>query len=128
MKHLKRHINVAINKEYLWRVQVYTFRKYKIKNRKQLTLTLSPEKLGKIRSLEIGYGRFMETGERQKMLSPIFVVMQDYRYSDFISRLSPENMVKCIRKPDFIYKSVKTNTEVHSPTLCYLRKRNRSLE
>ena len=30
MKHLKRHINVAINKEYM-DIQKYAFRKYKIK-------------------------------------------------------------------------------------------------
>lgn len=39
MKHLKRHINVAINKEYM-DIQKYAFRKYKIKIGRKWTYTL----------------------------------------------------------------------------------------
>ena len=56
MKHLKRHINVAINKEYM-EIQKYAFRKYKIKSVENNHTHLSPEELGKIESLELG-GRF----------------------------------------------------------------------
>lgn len=34
MKHLKRHINVAINKDYM-EIQKYAFRKYKIRNNEE---------------------------------------------------------------------------------------------
>lgn len=42
MKHLKRHINVAINKEYM-DIQKYAFRKYKIKTVENGHTHLSPE-------------------------------------------------------------------------------------
>lgn len=74
MKHLKRHINVAINKEYM-EIQKYAFRKYKIKSVENNHTHLSPEELGKIESLELGDGSL--NWKRPKMLSS-FVVMQDY--------------------------------------------------
>ena len=74
MKHLKRHINVAINKEYM-EIQKYAFRKYKSEVLRIIILTSLPEELGKIESLELG-GRFTKL-EKTKMLSS-FVVMQDY--------------------------------------------------
>lgn len=74
MKHLKRHINVAINKEYM-EIQKYAFRKYKIKSVENNHTHLSPEELGKIESLELGDGSL--NWKRPKMLSS-FVVMRDY--------------------------------------------------
>ena len=44
MKHLKRHINVAINKEYM-DIQKYAFRKYKIKTVENGHTHLAPEEL-----------------------------------------------------------------------------------
>lgn len=46
MKHLKRHINVAINKEYM-DIQKYAFRKYKIKTVENGHTHLAPEELEK---------------------------------------------------------------------------------
>ena len=42
MKHLKRHINVAINKDYI-EIQKYAFRKYKIKTIENKHTHLSPD-------------------------------------------------------------------------------------
>lgn len=50
MKHLKRHINVAINKDYM-EIQKYAFRKYKIKTIENKHTHLTPEELEKLEQL-----------------------------------------------------------------------------
>ena len=52
MKHLKRHINVAINKEYM-DIQKYAFRKYKIKTVENGHTHLAPEELEKMETLQL---------------------------------------------------------------------------
>lgn len=110
MKHLKRHINVAINKEYM-EIQKYAFRKYKIKSVENNHAHLSPEELGKIESLELG-GRFTKLEKTKDAF--LFCCYAGLRYSDF-TNLSPENIVKMHQETWLIYKSVKTNTEVRLP-------------
>lgn len=110
MKHLKRHINVAINKEYM-EIQKYAFRKYKIKSVENNHTHLSPEELGKIESLELG-GRFTKLEKTKDAF--LFCCYAGLRYSDF-TNLSPENIVKMHQETWLIYKSVKTNTEVRLP-------------
>ena len=51
MKHLKRHINIAINKEYI-EIQKYAFRKYKIKTVEEQTYPFSSRRTGTIRTFE----------------------------------------------------------------------------
>lgn len=85
MKHLKRHINVAINKEYM-EIQKYAFRKYKIKSVENNHTHLSPEELGKIESLELG-GRFTKLEKTKDAF--LFCCYAGLRYSDF-TNLSPE--------------------------------------
>ena len=109
-KHLKRHINVAINKEYM-EIQKYAFRKYKIKSVENNHTHLSPEELGKIESLELG-GRFTKLEKTKDAF--LFCCYAGLRYSDF-TNLSPENIVKMHQETWLIYKSVKTNTEVRLP-------------
>lgn len=110
MEHLKRHINVAINKEYM-EIQKYAFRKYKIKSVENNHTHLSPEELGKIESLELG-GRFTKLEKTKDAF--LFCCYAGLRYSDF-TNLSPENIVKMHQETWLIYKSVKTNTEVRLP-------------
>lgn len=110
MKLLKRHINVAINKEYM-EIQKYAFRKYKIKSVENNHTHLSPEELGKIESLELG-GRFTKLEKTKDAF--LFCCYAGLRYSDF-TNLSPENIVKMHQETWLIYKSVKTNTEVRLP-------------
>lgn len=110
MKYLKRHINVAINKEYM-EIQKYAFRKYKIKSVENNHTHLSPEELGKIESLELG-GRFTKLEKTKDAF--LFCCYAGLRYSDF-TNLSPENIVKMHQETWLIYKSVKTNTEVRLP-------------
>lgn len=110
MKHLKRHINVAINKEYL-EIQKYAFRKYKIKTVENKHTHLTPEELERLEKLRLT-GRCMKY---QKTLDAfLFCCYAGMRYSDFIN-LSPDSIVDIHQETWLLYKSIKTGTEVRLP-------------
>lgn len=110
MKHLKRHINTAINKDYM-EIQKYAFRKYKIKTVENKHTHLSPEELEKLEKLKLT-GRF---ARMQKTLDAfLFCCYAGMRYSDFVN-LSPDNIVEIRQEIWLIYKSIKTRTEVRLP-------------
>lgn len=110
MKHLKRHINVAINKDYM-EIQKYAFRKYKIKTIENKHTHLNPEELDKLEQLNLT-GRY---SKYQKTLDAfLFCCYAGMRYSDFVN-LSSDNIVEIRQEVWLIYKSVKTNTEVRLP-------------
>lgn len=110
MKHLKRHINVAINKEYM-DIQKYAFRKYKIKSVEGRHTHLSPEELHKLEEVQL-------TEKFAKLQKPkdafLFCCYAGLRYSDF-THLTSENIIEFHREFWLIYKSVKTGTEVRLP-------------
>lgn len=110
MKHLKRHINVAINKEYM-EVQKYAFRKYKIKSVENGHTHLSPEELNRLEELAFDerYARLRKTKD-----AFLFCCYAGLRYSDFVN-LMPENIVEIHQETWLIYKSVKTRIEVRLP-------------
>lgn len=110
MKHLKRYINVAINKEYM-DIQKYAFRKYKIKSIEGSHTHLAPEELHKFENLQL-IGRYTRLQKTKDAF--LFCCYAGLRYSDF-TNLSPENIVKMHQETWLIYKSVKTNTEVRLP-------------
>lgn len=110
MKHLKRHVNIAINKEYI-EIQKYAFRKYKIKTIENKHTHLVPEELERLENLILSdiYVKL------QKSLDAfLFCCYAGMRYSDFIN-LSSENIVDINQETWLIYKSVKTGTEVRLP-------------
>lgn len=110
MKHLKRHVNIAINKEYI-EIQKYAFRKYKIKTIENKHIHLVPEELERLENLILS-GRYVKL---QKSLDAfLFCCYAGMRYSDFIN-LSSENFVDINQETWLIYKSVKTGTEVRLP-------------
>lgn len=110
MKHLKRHVNIAINKEYI-EIQKYAFRKYKIKTIENKPTHLVPEELERLENLILS-GRYVKL---QKSLDAfLFCCYAGMRYSDFIN-LSSENFVDINQETWLIYKSVKTGTEVRLP-------------
>lgn len=110
MKHLKRHVNMAINKNYM-EMQTYAFRNYKIKTVESKHTHLSPEELEKLEKLSLT-GKY---AEHQKALDAfLFCCYAGMRYSDFVN-LSPGNIVKIHQNTWLIYKSVKTNIEVRLP-------------
>ena len=110
MKHLKRHINVAINKEYM-EIQKYAFRKYKIKSVENKHTHLSPDELYKIEKLSLGdkYARLEKTKD-----AFLFCCYAGMRYSDFVN-LTAENIVKIQKDTWLIYKTIKTRIEVRLP-------------
>lgn len=110
MKHLKRHINTAINKEYI-EIQKYAFRKYRIKTVENKHTHLIPEELEKLEALNLS-GRYAKY--RKPLDAFLFCCYAGMRYSDFIS-LSPENIVSIGQETWLIYQSVKTRAEVHLP-------------
>ncbi len=110
MKHLKRHVNIAINKEYI-EIQKYAFRKYKIKTIENKHTHLVPEELERLENLILS-GRYVKL---QKSLDAfLFCCYAGMRYSDFIN-LSSENFVDINQETWLIYKSVKAGTEVRLP-------------
>lgn len=110
MKHLKRHVNIAINKEYI-EIQKYAFRKYKIKTVENKHTHLVPEELEKLEKLNLS-GRYIKL---QKSLDAfLFCCYAGMRYPDF-TNLSSENIVDINQETWLIYKSVKTGTEVRLP-------------
>lgn len=110
MKHLKRHVNIAINKEYI-EIQKYAFRKYKIKTIENKHTHLVPEELERLENLILS-GRYVKL---QKSLDAFLLCCYaGMRYSDFIN-LSSENFVDINQETWLIYKSVKTGTEVRLP-------------
>lgn len=110
MKHLKRYINVAINKEYI-EYHKYAFRKYKIKHVDNNHTHLSPEELMLLESLELK-GKH---GKLQKSLDAfLFCCYTGLRYSDFIS-LNAHNIVVMNQQVWLIYRSIKTKIEVRLP-------------
>lgn len=110
MKHLKRQINVAINKDYM-EIQKYAFRKYKIKTVENKHTHLAPEELERLETLDLA-GRY--TKLQHSLDAFLFCCYAGMRYSDFVN-LSPENIVQIRQETWLIYKSIKTNTEVRLP-------------
>lgn len=110
MKHLKRHINVAINKEYM-EIQKYAFRKYKIKSVENSHTHLSPEELNHIEELVLDekHSKLQKTKD-----AFLFCCYAGLRYSDFVN-LTPDNIVEMHQETWLIYKSVKTRIEVRLP-------------
>lgn len=110
MKHLKRHVNVAINKDYV-EIQKYPFRKYKIRMVENKHTHLSPEELEKLEKLNLT-GKY---AKHQKTLDAfLFCCYAGMRYSDFVN-LTPGNIVEQSQESWLIYKSIKTGTEVRLP-------------
>lgn len=110
MKHLKRYINVAINKEYMGLHQ-YPFRKYRIKTTDNKHTYLSPEELELLENLEL-------SGSEKKLCPTLdaflFCCYAGLRYSDFVS-LTSDNIVRISDETWLIYRSVKTQIEVRLP-------------
>lgn len=116
MKHLKRHINIAINKEYI-EIQKYAFRKYKIKTVENKHTHLVPEELEQLERLSLT-DKHMKL---QKSLDAfLFCCYAGMRYSDF-TNLSKKNIVDINQETWLIYKSVKTGTEVRLPLYLLLQ-------
>ena len=110
MKHLKRYINVAINKEYM-DIHKYAFIKYKIKSIEGSHTHLAPEELHKFENLQLT-GRYTRLQKTKDAF--LFCCYAGLRYSDF-TNLTSANIVEFHQETWIIYKSVKTGMEVRLP-------------
>lgn len=110
MKHLKRYVNVAINKDYM-DVQKYAFRKYKIKSVEGNHTHLSPEELYKLENLQL-VGKYAKLQKTKDAF--LFCCYAGLRYSDF-THLTSANIIEFHQETWLIYKSVKTSIEVRLP-------------
>lgn len=110
MKHLKRYINAAINKNYMDE-RSYAFRKYKIKSVEYKHTHLTHEELERLERLRLG-----EKPLRQKKVLDafLFCCYVGLRYSDFI-RLTSDNLIYMQDEVWLVYQSEKTGIEVHLP-------------
>lgn len=110
LKHLKRAVNLAINKDYMT-VRQYAFRKYRIKTVESRHTYLSPDELCSLEDLRLegGSQRWQQTLD-----AFLFCCYAGLRYSDFTS-LSADNLVSVRQKTWLVYRSVKTRVEVRLP-------------
>lgn len=109
MKHLKRYINLAINKD-LFDLQKYPFRKYKIKYQESKRTHLTPEELHRLETLALGNQRTL----RRCLDMFLFSCYTGLRFSD-ITRITNENFHYIDDKLWLIYSSVKTDVSVRLP-------------
>ncbi|WP_455639803.1 site-specific integrase [Parabacteroides sp.] len=109
MKHLKRYINLAINKD-LFDLYRYPFRKYKIKYMESKRTHLTPEELEQLESLDLQGRRTL----RKTMDMFLFSCYTGLRFSDIVS-ITRENFHCIDDKIWLIYSSVKTDVNVRLP-------------
>lgn len=121
MKHLKKYINIAINKEYI-DLHQYPFRKYRIKTVDNNHTHLSPEELECLEALSLN-GRYSKL--RPTLDAFLFCCYAGLRYSDFVN-LKPDNIVQINNEVWLIYRSIKTKIEVRLPL--YLLFEGKSIE
>ncbi|MBO4984918.1 MAG: site-specific integrase [Bacteroides sp.] len=110
MKHIKRHINTAINMD-LIDYQRYAFRKYRIKTIESKHTHLLPEELGRLEKLQLDnkHARY-----QRSLDAFLFCCYAGLRYSDFVN-LSTNNISYFEEETWLIFKSVKTRNEVRLP-------------
>lgn len=109
MKHLKRYINLAINKD-LFELQKYPFRKYKIKYMDSKRGHLTPEELEKLERVAPKLQRTL----RRTLDMFLFSCYTGLRFSDIVS-IKHENFHLIDDKLWLIYSSVKTDVNVRLP-------------
>jgi integrase len=110
MKHVKRYINLAINKG-LFTLQRYPFRQYKIKHIETNKEHLTPEELNAIEQLTLTQP---ESSFQYVLDMFLFCCYTGLRYSDVV-RLTNDNFYQIENKLWLIYTTVKTNVQVRLP-------------
>ncbi len=110
LKHLKRQVNVAINKDCM-EIGRYPFRKYKIKTVENKHSHLTPDELRRLEALR-PEGR--QAHLRHTLDAFLFCCYAGLRYSDFNS-LTGAALVSIGRHTWLEYRSVKTHAEVRLP-------------
>ncbi|MBQ8530134.1 MAG: site-specific integrase [Parabacteroides sp.] len=110
MKHLKRYVNLAINKD-LFALQKYPFRKYRIKHIESKRGHLTPEELGLLEKINT---KTLSPTYKKALDIFLFCCYTGLRFSD-ATAITVENFHVIEGKLWLIYSSVKTNVEVRLP-------------
>ena len=109
MKHLKRYVNLAINKD-LFELQKYPFRKYKIKYMESKRGHLTSEELGRLENIAPKLQRTL----RRTLDMFLFSCYTGLRFSDIVN-IRPDNFHLIDDKLWLVYSSVKTDVNVRLP-------------
>lgn len=109
MKHLKRYINLAINKD-LFDLHRYPFRKYKIKYMESKRTHLTPEELHRLELLNLSARRSLQ----RSLDMFLFSCYTGLRFSDIVS-ITKDNFHLIDSQLWLIYSSVKTDVSVRLP-------------
>ena len=109
MKHLKRYINLAINKD-MFELKKYPFRKYKIKYMESKRGHLTPEELEQLEKVAPKLQRTL----RRTLDMFLFSSYTGLRFSDIVS-IKHDNFHLIDDKLWLIYSSVKTDVNVRLP-------------
>ncbi len=110
LKHLKRYVNVAINKG-LIDAEDYAFRKYKIKTMESKHSYLTPDELECLEKLQL---KGSDLTMQKSLDAFLFCCYSGLRYSDFI-HLSEDNFKEINGEIWLTYTSVKTGIEARIP-------------
>lgn len=109
MKHMKRYINLAINKE-LFDLHRYPFRKYKIKYLESKRNHLTPEELEQLEKLNLKGRRSL----RRSLDMFLFSCYTGLRFSDIVS-ITKDNFISIEDNIWLVYSSIKTDVDIRLP-------------
>lgn len=110
IKHLKRYVNLAINKERL-SLANYPFRKFRIKTAEYHHSHLTPDELKRLEAV-VPDARFRAMRRTQDAF--LFCCYVGLRYSDF-THLNAKNLILEEGKEWLVFRTVKTGIQVRCP-------------
>jgi integrase len=109
MRHLKRYVNLAINKD-LFDIVKYPFRKYKIHHVESPRIHLTPEELKKLENIDLGKRKTL----RKVLDIFLFCCYTGLRFSDIV-KIRRDNFQYIDGKLWLIFSSTKTKADIRLP-------------
>ncbi|MDR1161585.1 MAG: site-specific integrase [Tannerellaceae bacterium] len=109
MRHLKRYVNLAINKD-LFDIVKYPFRKYKIHHVESPRVHLTPEELKKFEKIDVGKRKAL----RKALDIFLFCCYTGLRFSDIV-KIRRDNFQYIDGKLWLIFSSTKTKADIRLP-------------
>jgi integrase len=109
MRHLKRYVNLAINKD-LFDIVKYPFRKYKIHHVESPRVHLTPEELNRLENIDLGKRKAL----RKVLDIFLFCCYTGLRFSDIV-KIRKDNFQYIDGKLWLMFSSTKTNADIRLP-------------
>jgi integrase len=109
MRHLKRYVNLAINKD-LFDIVKYPFRKYRIHHVESPRVHLTPEELRKLEKIDLGKRKAL----RKALDIFLFCCYTGLRFSDIV-KIRRDNFQYIDGKLWLIFSSTKTKADIRLP-------------